>query len=172
VAAGADVTWRTGHVPPQGHRRRLTAPRHRRTMSKLASSMAHLTICQPPWPAPVPRQGCGLRPLCGRARRHGRRSPGFGPDAGRFRRYWRVNSQSEFGSSSMMPPDCRQSKPQATGDRGDGRAGLVRSVPLLTGTPEVAIVWLLAVIAEPGEGGSICVLARRSVVVAVAFFGS
>jgi hypothetical protein len=27
------------------------------------------------------------------------------------------------------------------------------SIPLLTGTPEVAILWLLAAIAEPGEGG-------------------
>jgi hypothetical protein len=64
-----------GQVPPQGHRRRLTAPRHRRTLSKLASSMAHLTICQPPWRCTVPRKGCGLRPLCGRARRPGNAQP-------------------------------------------------------------------------------------------------
>jgi hypothetical protein len=63
--------WRTGQVPPHGYRRRLTAPRHRRTLSKLASSTAHLTICQPPWRCTDTRKGCGLRPLCGRARRHG-----------------------------------------------------------------------------------------------------
>jgi hypothetical protein len=39
------------------------------------------------------------------------------------------------------------------GERRDGRAGWIRIYPLLTGTPEVAILRLLAAIAEPGEGG-------------------
>lgn len=36
---------------------------------------AHLTICQPPWRCAGTAKGCGLRPLCGRARRHGNAQP-------------------------------------------------------------------------------------------------
>ena len=51
--------WRTQHVLPQRYRWRLTAPRQRRTLRKLASSMAHLTICQPPGRCTGIRKGCG-----------------------------------------------------------------------------------------------------------------
>jgi hypothetical protein len=75
VAAGADITWRTG----TGTSSRTSTAAHSsspsQTLSKLASSMAHLTICQPPWRCTVPRKGCGLRPLCGRARRPGNAQP-------------------------------------------------------------------------------------------------
>jgi hypothetical protein len=67
--------WRTHHVPLQRHRRRLTAPRQRRTLSKLASSMAqpdHL-------PAAVAlhwyQEGMWVSDRCARLRRHGNGQP-------------------------------------------------------------------------------------------------
>ena len=66
---------RTHHVPLQRHRRRLTAPRQRRTLSKLASSMAqpdHL-------PAAVAlhwyQEGMWVSDRCARLRRHGNGQP-------------------------------------------------------------------------------------------------
>ena len=67
--------WRTQHVPPQRYRRRLTAPRQRRTLSKLASSMAHLTICQPPWRCTGTTKGMWVSDRCARVRRHGNGQP-------------------------------------------------------------------------------------------------
>ena len=67
--------WRTQHVPPQRYRRRLTAPRQRRTLSKLASSMAHLTIYQPPWRCTGTTKGMWVSDRCARVRRHGNGQP-------------------------------------------------------------------------------------------------
>jgi len=49
LAADADVTLEDRSGTSSSTSRRLTASRHRRTLSGLASSMAYLTICQPLW---------------------------------------------------------------------------------------------------------------------------